>query len=111
MQNFIGAFSFALLLLASAPARADGDIAAGRQAAQKCEACHGLDGKAKIPEAPNLAGQSSQYLIAQLNAFRSGERKNEMMSLVAPTLEDKEIENLAAYYSAIEVTIGKIPGQ
>ena len=96
---------------AGAPALADGDIKAGRQAAQVCEVCHGLDGKSKIPEAPNIAGQSAQYIIKQLNDFKAGERKNEMMSVIVPMLSDKQIEDLAAYYSAIEVTIGKVPGQ
>ena len=71
-----------------------------------CQTCHGLDGKAKIPEAPNLAGQSSAYLVKALNDYRSGARKNDMMSLVAPTLKDTDVEDLAAYYSAIEVTVG-----
>ena len=66
-----------------------------------CQTCHGLDGKAKIPEAPSLAGQSATYLLKALNDYRSGARKNDMMSLVAPTLKDN-VEDLAAYYSAIE---------
>ena len=74
-----------------------------------CQTCHGLDGKAKIPEAPNLAGQSEIYLVKALNDYRAGARKNDMMSLVAPTLKDNDIEDLAAYYSAIEVTVGPPP--
>ena len=74
-----------------------------------CQTCHGLDGKAKIPEAPNLAGQSELYLVKALKDYRSGARKNDMMSLVAPTLKDKDIDDLAAYYSAIEVTVGAPP--
>jgi cytochrome c553 len=84
---------------------AAGDVAAGRQKALMCQTCHGLDGKAKIPEAPSLAGQSATYLVKALNDYRSGARKNDMMSLVAPTLKDKDVEDLAAYYSAIEVTV------
>ncbi len=74
-----------------------------------CQTCHGLDGKAKIPEAPNLAGQSEIYLVKALKDYRYGARKNDMMSLVAPTLKDKDIDDLAAYYSAIEVTVGAPP--
>jgi cytochrome c553 len=84
---------------------AAGDVTAGRQKALMCQTCHGLDGKAKIPEAPSLAGQSATYLVKALNDYRSGARKNDMMSLVAPTLKDKDVEDLAAYYSAIEVTV------
>ena len=73
--------------------------------------CHGLDGLSKIPEAPNIAGQNETYMIAQLTAFKSGERKNDMMSMIAPTLSADDINNLAAYYAAIEITVGKIPGE
>jgi cytochrome c553 len=88
---------------------AAGNVAAGRQKALMCQTCHGLDGKAKLPEAPNLAGQSEVYLVKALNDYRSGARKNDMMSLVAPTLKDNDIDDLAAYYSAIEVTVAPPP--
>jgi cytochrome c553 len=89
-----------------------GDAKAGRQKAESvCVVCHGLDGVAKIAEAPNLAGQNENYLIEQITAFKSGERKNEMMSVVVQDLSDADIENLAAYYSGIEISVGKTPGQ
>ena len=85
---------------------------AGRAKAESvCAVCHGVDGLAKIAEAPNLAGQNESYLSTQLQAFKAGERKNEMMSIVSKDLSDADIENLAAYYSAIEISIGKTPGQ
>jgi cytochrome c553 len=92
-------------------ADAAGDVKAGRQMAQKCEVCHGLDGISKVVEAPNLAGQNEQYLAEQLTAFKAGKRENEMMSIVAPMLSSDDIQNLAAYYSAIEIKVGRIPGQ
>ena len=76
-----------------------------------CQACHGLDGLAKTPDAPNIAGQTEPYLVTQLQAYKSGQRKNDAMSVVAPSLSDQDIEDLAAYYSAIEISIGKLPGQ
>ncbi len=88
---------------------AAGNVTAGRQKALMCQACHGLDGRAKIPEAPNLAGQNDIYLVKAMKDYRSGARKNDMMSLVAPALKDQDIEDLAAYYSAIEVTVGPPP--
>ena len=53
--------------------------------------------------------KAPSYLIKALNDYRSGARKNDMMSLVAPTLKDKDVEDLAAYYSAIEVTVSPPP--
>jgi cytochrome c553 len=90
-------------------AAAAGDVRAGRQKALQCQTCHGLDGQSKLPEAPNLAGQSDVYLVKALKDYRSGERKNDMMSLVVPNLRDEDIADLAAYYSAITVTVGPPP--
>lgn len=91
--------------LAASPALA-GDPKAGRQKAMQCQTCHGLtDGLSKLPEAPNLAGQVEVYLVGALNAYKSGERKNEMMSAVAPSLSKADIEDLAAYFSSIKVTV------
>jgi cytochrome c553 len=101
--------ALAFVVGAATDALAAGNAAAGRQKALMCQTCHGLDGKAKIPEAPNLAGQSEVYLVKALNDYRSGARKNDMMSLVAPTLKDNDIDDLAAYYAAIEVTVGPPP--
>jgi cytochrome c553 len=86
-----------------------GDVTAGRQKALQCQACHGLDGIAKLPDAPNLAGQSEAYLVKALKDFRGGARKNEMMSLVIANLKDADIADLAAYYAAIPVTVGTPP--
>jgi cytochrome c553 len=86
-----------------------GDARAGRQKALQCQTCHGLDGLAKLPEAPNLAGQSEAYLIKALKDFRGGTRKNDMMSLVIANLKDADIADLAAYYAAIPVTVGAPP--
>jgi len=101
--------AFAFVVGAATDGLSAGNAAAGRQKALVCQTCHGLDGKAKIPEAPNLAGQSEVYLVKALNDYRSGARKNDMMSLVAPTLKDNDINDLAAYYAAIEVTVGPPP--
>jgi cytochrome c553 len=88
-----------------------GDAKAGHEKAEAvCGVCHGVDGLAKIPEAPNLAGQTETYLIEQITAFKSGERKNEMMSVVVQDLSDADIENLAAYYSGIAISV-KAPPQ
>jgi cytochrome c553 len=85
-----------------------GNVAAGRQKANACQTCHGLDGLSKMPDAPNIAGDPEEYLVRQLSAFKKGERKNEMMSIVVQPLSDQDVADLAAYYAAIEVTV-KVP--
>jgi cytochrome c553 len=94
----------ATLLAATLPAHA-GDAMAGRQKALQCQTCHGMDGLAKIPEAPNLAGQPEDYLIKSLTDYKTGERKNEMMSVVAPPLSEADIADLAAYFASIEIEV------
>jgi cytochrome c553 len=97
-------FSLSVLVLA-APAIA-ADAAAGRaQVRAVCQNCHGENGVAVLPGAANLAGQQKEYLKAQLRAFRSGSRKDPQMTIVAKTLTDPDIDNLAEWYSAVKVTV------
>jgi len=101
-------FTCAAVLVAS-PAASAGDVKAGRQKALQCQACHGLDGQAKLPDAPNLAGQGEIYLAKALKDYRGGARQNEMLALAARNLKDDDIADLAAYYAAIPVTVGTPP--
>jgi len=103
--------TIALAVGASGEAYAAGDAKAGRAKAQMCQACHGIDGMSKVPDAPNIAGQVEGYVVTQLQAFKSGARKNEAMTLIASGLSDNDIDNLAAWYSSIEVKVGKLPGE
>jgi cytochrome c553 len=94
-----------LLSLLVIPRAAEaGDAAAGQaKAAATCIVCHGPDGISKVPDAPHLAGQPEQYLVAQLKAYRKKKRTNEIMNVIAKTLNDSDIANLAAWFSSIEV--------
>lgn len=86
-------------LVLSAAAGAAGDAAAGKAKSAVCMACHGADGNSPQPLWPNLAGQHAPYLVKQLKAFKSGERKDPMMSPMAMPLSEQDMENLAAYFS------------
>lgn len=66
-----------------------------------CVACHGDQGVSPNDLWPNLAGQKKGYLLNQLKEFKSGARKNELMSPIAKMLTDKQMEWLAVYYSEI----------
>lgn len=78
------------------------DIGAGQQKSAMCAACHGVKGVSASPVFPNLAGQQSLYLEKQLKAFRDGERNDPTMSSIAKILSDKDIANLAAYFSSLQ---------
>lgn len=91
-----------LACLACAPALAQ-DARAGRAKAQMCSNCHGVDGIAVAPDAPNLAGESAAYIASQLTAFKEGRRSHEQMSIVAAGLSAQDIADLARWFSLIEV--------
>jgi cytochrome c553 len=94
----------AAALLALPPAWA-ADAQAGQRKSQPCMVCHGQWGLGVAPDAPHLAGQPQAYLAAQLQAFRSGARKHEVMSVIARPLSDVDIADLAAWYASIEIEV------
>jgi cytochrome c553 len=110
MGNIAGLLIAAGLLAINSSASQAGDVKSGRAKALMCQACHDLYGLSKVPDAPNIAGQTEPYLVTQLQAFKSGARNNDAMSLVAKSLSDSDVDDLAAYFSAIEIKIVKIPG-
>jgi cytochrome c553 len=67
-----------------------------------CAPCHGPVGISLVRNYPNLAGQKEKYLIAQLEAFRTGTRVDPIaMGPISAILTDQEIKDLAAYYSEL----------
>lgn len=86
-----------------------GDVAAGRQKANACAACHGPLGLSVQPDAPNLAGQPVLYVAAQLKAYRDGQRRHEVMSLMAKPLGDADIDDLAAWFASLKVEVRPVP--
>jgi cytochrome c553 len=79
------------------------DAQAGRAKAAACAICHGQNGLSTQPNAPHLAGQPAIYLEEQLRAYRSGQRRGEVMAIIAKPLSDAEIANLAAWYASIKL--------
>jgi len=84
------------------------DIAKGKALSAQCSACHGKNGLSKDPEAPNLAGLSSLYIEKALVDYKKGARQDRRMSLIAQGLSKPQIKDLAAWYSAFELTV-KVP--
>lgn len=64
-----------------------------------CAGCHGADGRSADPRYPVLAGQHKEYLIKQLQDFRSGKRSDPTMGAMAKALTEAEVAELAAYYA------------
>ncbi|MBH1957342.1 MAG: cytochrome c4 [Burkholderiales bacterium] len=60
-----------------------------------CAACHGADGNSGTPAYPKLSQQHPEYLLKQLQEFKSGKRKNAIMQGFAATLSDDDMKNVA----------------
>jgi cytochrome c553 len=77
------------------------DLEAGKKkAAEVCAACHGPDGNSATADFPRIAGQYADYLAKALRDYKSGARKDPVMSGFAAPLTRQDIENLSAYYAA-----------
>jgi cytochrome c553 len=91
-----------LLAAALAPALADDapDLAAGQAASAVCQACHTADGTRGAPANPILQGQLKEYLVKQLNEYKSGKRRNAIMQGMVAALTDVQIRDISAYYAS-----------
>jgi cbb3-type cytochrome c oxidase subunit III len=77
------------------------DLAKGATiSATVCAACHTADGSRGIPTNPILQGQHADYLVKQLQEFKSGKRDNAIMKPMASTLSDDDMRNVAAFYAS-----------
>ena len=98
-------FVLACFVLATTQVRAQslvaGSVEAGKTKAATCAACHGAEGVSALATWPNLAGQNAPYLLAQLQAFKKGERMDPVMSTQVLTLTDDDMANLAVYFESL----------
>jgi cytochrome c553 len=96
--------SLAAVLLAAAfslPAIARDPMRGAEIAAERCAACHGMDGKSTVAEIPRLAGQQSGFITLQMILFREGIRQVPAMQAPTEKLSDTDIEAVAAYYAGL----------
>lgn len=84
---------------AAAPAKPD-LAKGGTISSQVCAACHTADGSRGSPANPILQGQHAEYLVKQLTEFKSGKRKNAIMSGMAAPLSEEDMRNVAAFYAS-----------
>ncbi|MEO6281724.1 c-type cytochrome [Roseateles sp.] len=84
---------------AAAPAKPD-LAKGGALSTQVCAACHTADGSRGSPANPILQGQHAEYLAKQLADFKSGKRKNAVMTAMAAPLSEEDIRNVSAFYAS-----------
>jgi cytochrome c553 len=84
----------------AAPA-AKADLAKGEATyTAACAACHGADGNSASPAYPKLAQQHPEYVVKQLQEYKSGKRANAIMSGMAAGLSDADMKNVAAWLAS-----------
>ncbi|MCW8166294.1 cytochrome c4 [Verminephrobacter aporrectodeae subsp. tuberculatae] len=87
---------FPALAAGPAPQAAKPDLAKGEASfAAVCAACHGADGNPVIAANPTLAQQHPEYLLKQLQEFKSGKRNEAVMKGFASALSDEDMRNMA----------------
>lgn len=79
-----------------------GNVVAGKEKSQTCVACHGEDGLSPTTQFPVIAGQYKDYLYQALTDYKSGKRKNAIMTGIVAALNDQDMQDLAAYYSSLD---------
>jgi cytochrome c553 len=97
-RAIVAAFLVALAVPAAAAA---GSAEVGKKKSEPCKACHGEAGVSATPEFPNLAGQHADYLVAAINHYKNGKRKNAIMQGQVANLTQKDILDLTAYYASL----------
>ena len=84
-----------------------GDPIAGKEKSALCQGCHGEDGNSPAPDFPKLAGLYAVYIQKQINDFKSGLRKDPVMTDMAATITDpKDLLDIAAYFASQPVMKG-----
>ena len=89
------------------PAASKADPARGQAiSAQVCAACHTSDGSRGSPANPILQGQHPEYLVKQLQDFKSGHRDSAVMKAFASALSDADMKNVAVFYAGKQAKPG-----
>lgn len=90
------------------PAKPD-PVQAGKAASAACADCHGAAGVTETGGTPSLAALHPKYLAAALHAYKSGERKDDVMADQVKALSGAAIGDLALYYALEKPARAKTP--
>jgi cytochrome c553 len=96
--------AFAVFALAAGGAAQAADIEAGRLQAATCMGCHGVPSYTNVYPSyhvPKLGGQHADYIVAALQAYKSGQRPHKTMQAQAASLSDEDMRNIAAYFASL----------
>ncbi len=103
-SNLIRLALLAAATTVSAAATAAGDAEAGKSKAFTCMGCHGVPGYNNVYptyHVPRLGGQHAKYLVSALEAYKTGQRTHATMQAQAITLNEQDMQDIAAYFEQI----------
>jgi len=106
VKKWLLAVAAGWILSTSYTISAAGDAATGKTISASCAACHGTDGNSTNPQWPSLAGQHPDYIVKQLQNFKSGARPNAIMAPMTASLSEQDMQNLAAFFSSQKIKLG-----
>ncbi|ADU35433.1 c-type cytochrome [Variovorax paradoxus] len=88
------------------PAKGDTVFNATPANSQSCASCHNADGNSAIAANPKLAQQHPEYILKQLQDFKSGARKSAIMKPLASALSEEDMRNIAWFVGSKKVKTG-----
>ena len=101
------AASFAADPAPAAPApKAKPDLVKGQASFATCSGCHGADGNSGTPAYPKLAQQPPEYIVKQLQEYKSGKRANAIMAGIAAGLTEEDMKNIAFWVTTSKAKLG-----
>jgi cytochrome c553 len=86
-----------------------GDPVAGKDKAALCFGCHGEDGNSMDPSIPKLAGQYGIYIAKQVRNYLASTRSHMIMSGMAASVSDADLDDIAAYFASQPMMKGDHP--
>jgi cytochrome c553 len=102
MRILLGISLLSSLVVLPAHAQTVGNAEAAKGKNSMCIGCHGIPMyRTVFPEVysvPMIAGQSPDYIVKALQAYRAGDRGHPSMQGIAKSLSDQDMADLAAYY-------------
>jgi cytochrome c553 len=82
------------------PAAYKPDLVKGQASFAVCAGCHGTDGNSGTPAYPKLSQQHPEYLVKQLQEYKSGKRANAIMLGLATALTEEDMKNIAYWVTS-----------
>ena len=91
---------------AAAAPKVKPDVVKGQASYAVCASCHAADGNSGTPVNPKLAQQHPEYLVKQLQEFKSGKRANAVMAGFAAGLSEDDMKNISFWLASQKAKTG-----